>query len=724
MTDGVTERPPYRLAAVFAAAVLALYVITLAPTTSFWDASEYIAAAHALGIPHPPGNPLFILLAHTWGLIPLAADYGARINLLAAVTSAAAAGLWLLITERWLRAVVPARVPRLIAALAGALVGATAYTVWNQSVANEKVYTISLFSIALVLWLAIRWADQLAGARRDHALVLIAYLLVLTSANHQMGLLVAPAAFVLIVMTDRRALFQPKLLGIAAGAAVIALSVYLFMPVRAALHPYLNEGEPTTWRAFTDVLNRTQYAKPSVWDNPMYPAGPENPGHTLVLYGQQLLNYLQYFTWQFGRDWPGNARRGLAVIFGALGLLGAVRHWRVDRRAAASMTTLIATVTVVLVFYLNFKWGFSQGYNNPPLAHEVRERDYFFLVSFSAWGVWVGMGLAVLMDWSQELLAARAPGESRRWLLATPVCLLALIPLAGNRLTASRAHETMARDAARDVLQSLDPYSIIISGGDNDTFPLWFGQEVDGVRKDVTVFVTSLGSTGWYVNQMQHRVEPPFDAAHAPAYLRDRTWPRPTTPWMSRLYLGAPADTLPDYLVIEQPVQGSVGQLTVQIDPRRLPYPGLLLRSELAVLQIIKEQLGHRGIYFTNADYPTRLGLGPYLVREGLVYRLANAPVKPGNGISAVEGIGMVDVPRTEALAFGVYAGGATAARKRPRGWTDVPSQNALLPYALVYDTIASTLEKSDPATAARAAGLRDAIIANIPNLVHGSAGE
>jgi hypothetical protein len=150
----------------------------------------------------------------------------------------------------------------------------------------------------------------------------------------------------------------------------------------------------------------------------------------------------------------------------------------------------------------------------------------------------------------------------------------------------------------------------------------------------------------------------------------------------------------------------------------------LLLRSELAVLQIIKEQLGHRGIYFTNADYPQRLGLGPYLVREGLVYRLTGATVTAGNGITAVQGIGMVDIPRTKALAFGVYTGGITAARKRPRGWTDVPSQNALLPYALVYDTIASTLQQSDPSTAARAASLRDAIIANIPNLLRGDAGQ
>ena len=93
------ERPPYAWAALVASGILTLYVLTLAPTTQFWDASEYMAAAHALGIPHPPGNPLFVLLAHVWGLIPLATDYGARINLFAATTSAVSAGLWFLIAD-------------------------------------------------------------------------------------------------------------------------------------------------------------------------------------------------------------------------------------------------------------------------------------------------------------------------------------------------------------------------------------------------------------------------------------------------------------------------------------------------------------------------------------------------------------------------------------------------------------------------------------------------
>src|SRR5258706_16008259 len=100
------QKQTYFTALAVSLGALILSVITLGPTTQFWDASEYISAAHSLGIPHPPGNPFFVVVAHVWGLLPLAADYGRRINLLAAFTSAASAALWFLIGERWLRPIV------------------------------------------------------------------------------------------------------------------------------------------------------------------------------------------------------------------------------------------------------------------------------------------------------------------------------------------------------------------------------------------------------------------------------------------------------------------------------------------------------------------------------------------------------------------------------------------------------------------------------------------
>ena len=708
------ERPPYLIALMVSLGALALYAVTLAPTTQFWDASEYITTAHALGIPHPPGNPLFVLLAHAWGLLPLGADYARRINLLAAVSSAAAAGFWFLIGERWLRPIVSPTGPRRLAAAAGAVVGATAFTVWNQSVANEKVYTVSVLSIALVLWLVVRWGDQPSEGRRDHWLVLIVYLLALTATNHLMGVLVAPAVLAYVLATDARALLRPRFLLAAALVAAVGTSVDLFMPIRAQFDPYLNEGEPTTWRALKAVLAREQFGKPSVLDNPMYPPGADNPGHTPVLYGQQLLNYLQYFAWQFGRDWPGAVRRILTAAFVMLGLLGARTQWRADRRAALAMTTLLVTLTVVLVFYLNFKWGYSQPYAAQGIDHEVRERDYFFIASFAAWGVWVGIGLAAVMAWIEERLARRMPVARRSWAGSAPVLLVALLPLLGNRLTASRAGETMARDYARDVMQSVDPYALVVTAGDNDTFPLWYAQEVDGVRRDVTVLVTSLGNLNWYLSQMNQRPLATFEASAAPDLYRGRAWPKPPAPWLQGYYQSG-NDTLPEFAPVPNRVTGRLGRLDVSLDPDRLPTPGYLSRVDLAVLEIVKQQLGKRPIYFsgTTADYPERLGLGPYLVTEGMLRRLTATPVTATDSIrpSLVQGR-YVNVPRTERLAFSVYHG-ASAARRRPRGWVDRASENSLLPYIVTYDTVAELLHNTDPVTAGRALQLARDVLAN-----------
>src|SRR2546430_12797596 len=113
---------------------------------------------------------------------------------------------------------------------------------------------------------------------------------------------------------------------------------------------------------------------------------------------------------------------------------------RPPRSTLFPYTTLFrsTTFTLLLIFYLNFKYGYSQ---RPDLAqplHEVRERDYFFIASFALWGVWVGMGLATLMEWAAEWLEDREPDPERRWRVAPPRLLLAPVPLPRNPLTPPR----------------------------------------------------------------------------------------------------------------------------------------------------------------------------------------------------------------------------------------------------------------------------------------------
>ena len=93
-------KPSYLAAGVVALVIFALYIITLSPSTAMWDTSEYIAAAYTLGLPHPPGNPLFVLIGRVFAVLPIAPNVAMRINVLAALCSAGSAAMWFLITER------------------------------------------------------------------------------------------------------------------------------------------------------------------------------------------------------------------------------------------------------------------------------------------------------------------------------------------------------------------------------------------------------------------------------------------------------------------------------------------------------------------------------------------------------------------------------------------------------------------------------------------------
>ncbi|HEU5169532.1 MAG TPA: DUF2723 domain-containing protein [Gemmatimonadales bacterium] len=737
------EQPPYVWAGLTGLVVFAFYVATLAPTTAFWDTSEYIAAAKVLGIPHPPGNPLFTLLAHSWGLLPLAASYAVRINLFAAATSAAAAGLWFLVAERWLRAIVPVRWGRYAAAFGGVLVGATMWTVWNQSTVNEKVYTVSLLSIALCMWLVVHWGDEEPGAHRDRWLVLIAYVMALSSTNHMMAFLAVPALAVYVLWTDWRTAVQPWaiLLGVslvlavsgawtgiglsdpkglllllvvlgAVGyalwrspldplvwlgliAVVVGISLnYVYLPLRAAQFPPINEGEPTAWQALQDVLNRVQYGKPPLSER-------QAP------FGAQLANFWQYFNWQFARDW-GRLGRVATALFTAVGLTGLWSLWRHDRRAGLAAAALLGTLTVALVFYMNFKYGFSQYLDRPDLPREVRERDYFFLGSFSAYGVFVALGLGSLLRGAAEFLRQRL-GE-RAWAAATPVLAIGLIPLFGNRVTASRAGETLARDFAVDILQSVEPYGILITAGDNDTFPLWYAQEVEGVRQDVTLANLSLMNTRWHLRQLRRRGTPVLDPARAAELWRSGAWERPETPVFS---LDIPQlDSLPE--VMQAPEKGG----GIQVDSVTITFgQDYLLLQDLATIFLIRDNLGKRPIFFSWSDggYPDQtLGLSAYLVSQGLVRKLVRAPVAPNDSIVLSRGLGYLDLPRTRELMWNVYHW-QTAARDRPRGWVDAPSSSILQLYAIVYGGVAEPLRNAgDSVRAARADSIARAVSENI----------
>jgi hypothetical protein len=707
------ETPPYREAIVAGAAVLGLYLLTLSPSTAMWDASEYIAAAYTFGIPHPPGNPLFVIVGRVFSLLPIAPNVAMRINVLAAVSSAVAAAVWYLIARRvGVRSGLGNATSRLAAGLA-TLIGATAFTVWNQSVVNEKVYTVSLAGIAIVSWLMLRWSDQPDGPRADRLLLLVAYLLGLGYANHMAGMLPLPAVALVVLLARPRTLFRWRLLAASAAMVVVGLTPFATQPIRAAFNPPINEGEPTacrqglefsctfskgTWDAFRYNFNREQFGKPKL-------AERQAP------FSAQLGMWWLYFKWQWWRDAhaedepiakTAHERRHdiqavLAALFFVLALAGGFQHYRHDRRGFWYFGPLMLLMSVVLIYYLNFRYGASQ---SPLLMveREVRDRDYFFLWSFSAWGVWAGLGLVWLWR-SLASSGSQVPASRRRLTFAAPVLLLAAVPLAGNWSAASRRDDRIAASFARDLLNSVEPYGVLITAGDNDTFPLWYAQEVEGIRRDVTVAVTSLMNTDWFARGMIRRPIHPYDAKRGPAVYRDRSWPRPN---------GAPlhltldeVDSIPPYMVVPQPLRFQAKGLDIRIDPRMLPQTqsgGLLERADLLVIRMIADTWPQRPVYVsrTSAGYGETLGLGNNLLSQGLARKVVPTPVASPDTVY-VPGSGWIDIQRTRAL-WRDFVGPAAIAKRN--AWIDRPSVSIAFSYLVTGSELASILSGRSEMTA------------------------
>jgi hypothetical protein len=679
-------------AGIAAAAVFALYIITLSPSTAMWDTSEYMAATRVLGLPHPPGNPFFMLLGHVWGEVPLPIPYAQRINMLAALASSLSAGVWFLVIERATRSWLRERWQRLLTAAAGTMVGATAFTVWNQSVVNEKVYTVGLLFIAVTTLLMLKWMDNPEGRTADRILVLIAYLLGLGYTNHPAGLIAGPAVAIAVLMIRPKTYLRGKLVASCIGALIFGLSLFAYEPIRAAHFPAMNEGEPTgcaneigwdctfsklTWTRLKANINREQYKNPE--EGIFFRKAP---------FDVQVGMYWMYFRWQYLRDLKGQypaPQQMLATLFLLLGIYGGYLHWTRDRKTFWYIGSLMAIVTVGLIWYLNFKPGWSQPVD-PGVDTEVRDRDYFYIWSFSLWGIWVALGLAEM--WRQVAMtvgrvSSNAYPSRRSWVLATPVFAVAFIPLVGNWSTAPRRGQTFTREWAVDLLNSVEPYGILITMGDNDTFPLWYAQEVEGVRKDVTVAVTSYLRTDWYVRQLIRRPVYEYDAAKGPAIYRDKVWPKPTKPVLS--YTFAQADAVPEWHELDGPQLFKQGSISAVI---KADY---LTRDHLMVLQMIKDALPERPLYFSSSLYTPEIGLGPYTLNQGIVARLMPDSVRETPETPRLPGMGIMDFSRTLAL-WEIYRGPAQIIKEGK--WVDRASADLVMNYAVVGAAISEVLSQ------------------------------
>ena len=428
------------------------------------------------------------------------------------------------------------------------------------------------------------------------------------------------------------------------AVSLIGITPYLFLYLRAGQQPVINEADPSTWQALFDVIRRAQYGIRTPLDDPTFRhEDPANPGRGLRIVVLQIANYLQYFDWQWGNGLGAPLRTLATLGFGYLGLRGLGAQWKADRSGAWLLLVLFLVTGLGLVAYMNFKPGYSIGYHwfPDPDQHEVRERDYFFVVSFIVWGVWAGIGLASLA----RRLSSRAARNA--------VLLVAAVPFALNFRVADRRWGPEARlpgDFAANLLNSVPPYGILFTFGDNDTFPLWWAQEVAGVRRDVTVICLALAETDWYMRQLRNAPVRPFEPRKAPAIWRDAPAPGPPDWPLHTMTDAEIAAAVPQ--ILSREVRMPVGSYQVTLPERTVLYG-----KDFLALRVIRQNFGRRPIVWALTAAGEYYGLDRFVEQRGLGIHLSAQPVDTGAArydLRRLMGVPL-DVPATERLMEETY---------------------------------------------------------------------
>ncbi len=335
-----------------------------------------------------------------------------------------------------------------------------------------------------------------------------------------------------------------------------------------------------------------------------------------------------------------------------LGILGFLYQYKKNKRDTLITGMLFFFTGFAIVLYLN------QAGNQP------RERDYAYVGSFYAFAIWIGLGFLYVKELFNKYTKSAVANY-----VAAGLCLLAVPVLMASQEwdDHDRSRKVLARDLAIDYLESCAPNAIVISYGDNDTYPLWYAVEVEGIRPDIRVINSSLLGTDWYINQLRYKLNqsPPVDLVWTPEQIlgskRDGIYYYAGAPG-AKVDQNVPLDLytmLKDYAGSDDPNRMAstpnsedmlniypTKKVTIPVDINVVKQNGtvnatdsvvnevvfdisrnVLGKNETAVLNIIAANRWKRPIYFTSPN--TQLGFEDYLRSDGLTYRLV--PVKSGD---------------------------------------------------------------------------------------------
>ena len=409
--------------------------------------------------------------------------------------------------------------------------------------------------------------------------------------------------------------------------AMLGFSNHVYLPVRSSVNPAIDENHPVTWKAFSEMLDRKQYGSESMITRSLWRRGTLE--HQFGIEGNMGyggFHITQFFHFSLNDTKVNFMENGDAEAWGKLlvyllptffMLFGWFYFYRRDKKIAFLLIFVTLLTTVIMAWYMNFSDGLrpehqdylqwmKAGQPGPePLVHrEVRVRDYFYNAGFMFFGMWIGVAAGCL-------LYALFSSKNMFFKRIAPVLLVLFfvspaLPLTQNYKVRDRHTNWVPYDYAYNLLMSCEKDAVLITNGDNDTFPLWAIQQAFGFRKDVRIVNLSLANTDWYVKQIKS-VEPKVAMTFSDDQITELS---------------------PEYNPFERPTPYTLPDAGITITLPGREQMSLLRAQDKVVLNIVNANKWRKPIYFAiTVSDDNFIGLGPYLQNQGMCMRIMQEPV-------------------------------------------------------------------------------------------------
>ena len=406
---------------------------------------------------------------------------------------------------------------------------------------------------------------------------------------------------------------------------VLGFSTYTMIVIRANVHPPMNENNPKNFSSLLTYLNREQYGDFPIFER-RWTTDPERQ-KTFTAYTSDFDFFLRYqmnhmfvryilfnFSGRDSRDQDAdwNVKQLYAIPL-IVGLFGLYWHFRKDWKMASSLVILFVLMGFLIAFYQNQQ------------EPQPREREYFYPGAYFVFALWIALGIQGIVEIVKQ--SVRDPRMAKAAVGCVFVLGVAFIParmFKTNLFTHDRSKNWVPREYAYNMLQSCEKDAVLFTNGDNDTFPLWYLQDVEGIRRDVRVVNLSLANTPWYIQEFKDK--PYYTEAQAvPITIPDaRIATIQPVYWDPKVVrIPVPKDAYAQFGITDSSVinKGEIAW-TMPNTFQSGHVKGIRIQ-DILVLNIIQSFQWKRPVYFAVTCPPdSKIGLDDYLKFCGLTWRL------------------------------------------------------------------------------------------------------